>query len=282
MELIRMQKALEDYQTYKSYMSSPFKSIKHTTYFPVYDHLFERFRGENITFVEIGVLGGGSLHMWRDYFGPHARIVGIDLNSQAKDLEQDGFEIFIGSQSDPIWLEAVFQEIGGFDILLDDGAHTNVAQVTTVEIASQFINDNGVIVVEDTHTSYMLGFGLKRFSFMRYIKLMIDKINRRYAYFSENASCEKRFWSLEIFESIVAFHVNKSATSIRSLPTINAGKDRYAEDQMLLDSSVGNALYLIRKKLPFLNKIKFVKDIAKFILQVANIHKDLKISKFFK
>jgi hypothetical protein len=60
------------------------------------------------------------------------------------------------------------------------------------------------------------------------------------------------------------------------------GKDRYAEDQMLLDSSMGNALYLIRKKFPILVRINFVKNAAKLILQVANIRKDLKISKYFK
>ena len=36
----------------------------------------------------------------RDFFGEEARIIGIDLNPSAKKWEKDGFEIFIGSQSD--------------------------------------------------------------------------------------------------------------------------------------------------------------------------------------
>ena len=33
-----------------------------------------RFRGEPVTLLEIGVLGGGSLQMWRSYLGPQSRI----------------------------------------------------------------------------------------------------------------------------------------------------------------------------------------------------------------
>jgi hypothetical protein len=86
--------------SYESYLKSPFKSIKHSTYFDIYDDLFSRYRNKNITFVEIGILGGGSLFMWRDFFGPEARIIGVDLNPSAKKWEGEGFEIFIGSQSD--------------------------------------------------------------------------------------------------------------------------------------------------------------------------------------
>ena len=56
---------------------------------------------KKITFVEVGVFGGGSLFMWINFFGKQARIIGIELNPEAKKWEKDGFEIFIGDQSDP-------------------------------------------------------------------------------------------------------------------------------------------------------------------------------------
>ena len=71
-------------QSYQSFMKSPERSIKHSTYFDTYDELFLKYRNQEITFVEIGVLGGGSLFMWRDFFGDRARIIGIDLNPNAK------------------------------------------------------------------------------------------------------------------------------------------------------------------------------------------------------
>ena len=39
--------------------------------------------------------------MWRKFFGNKARIIGIDINPIAKKWEKNGFEIFIGNQSDP-------------------------------------------------------------------------------------------------------------------------------------------------------------------------------------
>ena len=56
-------------------------------------NIFSKYRNKEITFIEIGVLNGGSLFMWRDYFGPHARIIGIDLNPEIK-VGKDGFEIY--------------------------------------------------------------------------------------------------------------------------------------------------------------------------------------------
>ena len=43
-------------------------------YFDIYDRHLSRFRGQDVHVVEIGVAGGGSLGMWREYFGPSARI----------------------------------------------------------------------------------------------------------------------------------------------------------------------------------------------------------------
>ena len=75
-------------------------SLKYDTYFQTYEEMFNKYVGKKITFVEVGVLQGGSLFMWKEYFGKDARIIGIDLHPNAKELEKDGFEIYIGSQSD--------------------------------------------------------------------------------------------------------------------------------------------------------------------------------------
>jgi hypothetical protein len=69
-----------------AFNASPHPSYKHTTYFDVYDELFGSYQERNITFVEVGVLNGGSLFMWREFFGPNARIIGIDLNPEAKKM----------------------------------------------------------------------------------------------------------------------------------------------------------------------------------------------------
>jgi hypothetical protein len=49
-------------------------------YFEIYDRHLARFRGKPVCLVEFGVSQGGSLDMWRHYFGREAQIFGIDIN----------------------------------------------------------------------------------------------------------------------------------------------------------------------------------------------------------
>ena len=45
------------------------------------------------------------------------------------------------------------------DILLDDGGHIDYQQAVTLFENIDNINDDGLIVIEDTHSSYMKEFG---------------------------------------------------------------------------------------------------------------------------
>jgi len=244
---------MKDTLSYKSYLKSPFKSIKYNTYFDVYDDLFSRYRDKKITFVEIGILGGGSLFMWRDFFGPKARIIGIDLNPNAKKWEEEGFEVFIGSQSDEnFWAEFV-DKIGEIDIVLDDGGHTFEQQIITTESLLENIKDGGVLVVEDTHTSYMKGFGNKTFSFVEYVKRLIDRINYRFGDFNQNRA-EFRIWSIQTFESIVAFHINKKASNLKLESTHNGGEDDSAVDYRYSNTPLSGIKFLRNAIVKFRSK----------------------------
>ena len=114
------------------FFSTPKLSIKNDTYFDAYEFIFNSYIGKPITFMEIGVFNGGSLHMWREYFGEQARIIGVDFNPIARELEKDGFEIYIGNQeSSEFWLE-LKNKVGYVDIILDDGGHKNGQQIATL------------------------------------------------------------------------------------------------------------------------------------------------------
>lgn len=267
-------------KTYQAYKNSPYKSIKHSTYFDVYDRLFSPYRGKKITFIEIGVLGGGSLFMWREFFGPDARIIGVDLNPGAKRWEKDGFEIYTGSQSDEAFWSEFTSKIGMVDIVLDDGGHTYEQQVITVEALLPFINDGGLLVVEDTHTSYMGGFGAKSHSFIDYAKSMIDKINLRFSAFADQLS-EKRVWGLLFYESFVVFEVNKKALAIKSEPTDNGGKDLHAEDYRNIEDNILSRFEQTAEKIG----LKRIKPIYRPLKKLARIltekQKAARIKKYF-
>ena len=92
--------------------------------------------------------------MWKKFLGKKARIIGIELNPDAK-TRKKGFKIFIGDQSDPKFWKKFYRDVGKIDILIDDGGHTNLQQITTFMESVNNINNNGIIVIEDTHTSYL-------------------------------------------------------------------------------------------------------------------------------
>ena len=61
-------KNLNNYKSFKAFIESPHPSSKHSTYFSAYDDIFTKYIGKEIIFVEVGVLGGGSLFMWKNFF----------------------------------------------------------------------------------------------------------------------------------------------------------------------------------------------------------------------
>ena len=149
-------------------------------YFEVYDHHFAKFRNTDVCILEIGVQNGGSLQMWREYFGPKAKICGMDIDPTCKKMEKEGFEIFIGDQENREFLNEVKESIPQIDILIDDGGHCMGQQITTFQELFPHVNENGVYLCEDLHTSYWPKFGggyRNPNSFIEYMKSIVDHIN---------------------------------------------------------------------------------------------------------
>ena len=149
-------------------------------YFDIYDRHFSRFRNQKVHVLEIGVSHGGSLQMWKNYFGQKAKIYGVDINPDCKKLEEEQISIFIGSQEDRLFLRSLKDIIPQLDILIDDGGHSMKQQVATFDELYEHINSNGVYLCEDIHTSYKgkwrRGYK-KKGSFVEYSKNFIDYIN---------------------------------------------------------------------------------------------------------
>ena len=132
-----------------AYNNSPLPSYKVTNNFPIYADLFSHLIDTNCTFIETGVLNGGSLFMWRSWLGDKARIIGIDLNPAAKKWEEHGFEIYIGDQGDTDFWKKILPVIGQFDVLLDDGGHQSFQQIITLTEAIKYGKSESLIVIED-------------------------------------------------------------------------------------------------------------------------------------
>jgi hypothetical protein len=204
------------------YKNSPFPSFKVTNYFPIYVDLFSHLVGTQCTFIEVGVLNGGSLFMWRSWLGNDARIIGIDLNPEAEKWQEHGFEIYIGDQGDPNFWANTFDKTGKFDALLDDGGHQAFQQIVTLTQALKFGKEKSLIVIEDTLTSYMKSFGRHRnHSFLQYAKDATDllSVKNRDLFPGEFPAIDnyevvelfKNVYSVEFFCGIAAFKLNSKA-----------------------------------------------------------------------
>ena len=180
-------------------------------YFPAYERHFARFRNQAVTLVEIGVGEGGSLQLWRRFFGPYARLVGIDSNPQARALEEHLTAIRIGDQTNPAFLDSVMAEFGPVQIIIDDGSHLmpHIHQTFAQLYYHRQFDPNGVYVVEDLHTAYFPEFGggyRREGSFIETAKAQIDELH---AHFSRGALQPTPFTSstlsMHIYDSMVIY-----------------------------------------------------------------------------
>ncbi len=103
------------------------KLVDHS-YVPLYETLFEALREQPIRLLEIGVLHGGSLLAWLEFF-PAARILGLDL-SPPSNLRHERLTLIAGNQTD----ETLLRSLGELDIVIDDGSHIPGEQALSYRI----------------------------------------------------------------------------------------------------------------------------------------------------
>lgn len=152
-------------------------------YLPFYDRALAPYRGRPIRMLEIGVMHGGSLELWRKYFGPEATIFGIDINPECAGRVDAPNQVRIGSQADPEFLRATVAEMGGLDFVLDDGSHIASHQRVSFEALWPLLAPGGLYVIEDMHTAYWEQWegGLRRSgTAVELVKSLVDDMNGRY------------------------------------------------------------------------------------------------------
>jgi hypothetical protein len=260
-------------------------SIKVDSYFQAYEQLFQPYVGKPIVFVEVGVLNAGSLFMWREYFGPQARIIGVDANPEARQWERHGFEVHIGDQSSEAFWESFYQQVGNIDLLLDDGGHTNSQQTVTAARAFAQVRDGGLVAVEDVHASYMREFGNpSRRSFTNFAGHVVDSVNRRFGPL-DRARNEywKHVYSVSFYESIVVFNIDSRRCWVSQV-VANGGAGNNALD--FRGFGISRVLFELDCTTPLLSRIIIIKSIKKRVLRacyyIANKINDFRLAKYFR
>lgn len=125
-----------------------------------YDRNLQQLRHGNspINMLEIGVQSGGSINVWREYFGPeNLRYTGMDINPHCRHFasEERHVSIYIGDQTNVAHLQEICANYGPFDLVVDDGFHATRHIMVSLYELWNCLNDGAVYAIEDLHLMSM-------------------------------------------------------------------------------------------------------------------------------
>ena len=118
-------------------------------------------------------------------------------------------EIHIENQSDSNFWKDFYKKVGKIDIIVDDGGHTNEQQLSTFINSYRNVNNDGLLVFEDTHASYMRKFGNPSNTHLLISVRIFWTCKIRNLFQKQNNEYIKKIHKIDFFQSIVAFHVSE-------------------------------------------------------------------------
>ena len=211
---------------YKDIWYDQTKVTKYTSkweqYYDVYETYFTKFVGKSPSVLEIGVDNGGNLEALYHYFGEGTVLFGFDIrqkfNIEDLNIPSGALSLFHGDQGSPESLDR-FNDIVvnklslPLDIILDDGSHYMDHQILTFKKLFPHMNDGGIYLVEDTHSSYMDIFGGKRgapHTFIEYCKGIVDTLHEDHdptapegGWQSREGNLYRNIKSIHFYDSVV-------------------------------------------------------------------------------
>lgn len=131
---------------------------KWDNYPEIYEKHLEKFVGKEVTIFELGVCKGGSLQVWKKYFGEKANIIGVDVDPYSK-YEEEQIAVYTGNVLDIELWKNIVERHGQPDIIIDDASHIQQEVIAAFSLLYPALKDGGVYIIEDTHTAYRGNFG---------------------------------------------------------------------------------------------------------------------------
>lgn len=136
------------------------------TYIDFYAHHFARYK-ENVTLLEIGIMTGGSLLLWANYFDKYD-LTGIDYSPnwssprpfQQEVLDNSHIDLeFSVNSKDPVF--AAGYPDATFDLIIDDGDHAPDTQIETFRNYFLKTKPGGTYFIEDVRGKTEIEFLLR-------------------------------------------------------------------------------------------------------------------------
>ena len=133
------------------------KTDKNTThsYIELYEELLHKKKYTARNILEIGIQRGGSIKLWHDYFR-NATIYGLDIIPLTKTWDKIRCEPRIKLGRFDAYNETFFNNnfLGKikFDMMLDDGPHTLESMIQFIQLYTQVMADDGILIIEDVQS----------------------------------------------------------------------------------------------------------------------------------
>ena len=127
------------------------KSSRWHNYLSKYEFFLCKYKNENINLLELGILDGNSLRMWKNYFD-NAEIYGVDIDLDTKKNEEDRINVIVGDLDNVDFLKSLSNIKP--TIIIEDASHSWSQQIIALCTLYEVLPSGGIYIVEDIETSF--------------------------------------------------------------------------------------------------------------------------------
>ena len=127
------------------------------SYLPLYQQLLEGKKESARNVLEVGILQGGSIKLWSDFF-TKATVYGLDIMPihDVWDVIKGQPNIVLHTSTDaydPTFFTTHFLDKGiRCDFMLDDGPHSLESMLQFIRLYSQIMTEDGILIIEDVQS----------------------------------------------------------------------------------------------------------------------------------
>lgn len=248
-----------------------FYTTKWENYLFAYQEVLEKYikKGKPVNLLEIGILNGGSLQLWKKFLPEGSQIYGIDINVECENIQfnDENIHFFLGNGASPDFWAANLHDVE-FDIIIDDGSHLCPDVISSFELLFPIkLNMGGTYIAEALQTSYLketMGGYKQKGSSIEYFKNLIDYTNFNYIEFPPGFDMEGMEPIIDLSKQI------KRISFYDSICVIEKYNKRLKKP---FECVIGGETMTINKLADFINATPKVKD------QLSQLEK---IKKYFE
>jgi len=115
-----------------------------------YNSIFKNIKNNNLNILEFGILDGGSLLMWKEYFC-NSKIIGLDNNiNYINKMKNQNFDVSYIDIKDDNNISSTLTNLNmTFDIIIEDTTYEIDDQIRVIKNTVKYLKPGGVIIIED-------------------------------------------------------------------------------------------------------------------------------------